>query len=261
MKPDRARPSRDRPVATTLPPNPRFRPGCSFSSIPAQDSLGAKSYIVGMTESRPRQPPVPRRPNRIKSMTFRWFCTVLIWGIAASSSLAQITSIPPVTDVPTYGTPGGGQAPPWRRRGGLFGRRASQPAVVAPATGLNCSTPPVTVVPGTTCSTPPVAVSPGTTYPAPTTTAPAAGTWQPVPASPATPATQPAPSTQPPPAAPPIAPPSLSTPPPGGGNFVPPTSGSVSAQRVIVYYAPPPVPASTTPAVRYLSPATAWTSR
>ena len=201
-------------------------------------------------------------------MTARWLCFSAIWlGVlgawGAEAARGQITSIPPITDVPTYGTPSRGQLPPWRRGGGLFGRRRAAttgvPSTVTPATVPPSCNGPVVVSPGTTCAWPSGTVVPGTVPSAPS--APPASSWQPVPSTPAPtgpspsapaapPATQPAP---PPATTIPAAPTSVSGTPVGSG---------VSAQRVIQYYAGPPVVYGGYPAAGYTVPSSpGWAGR
>ncbi len=175
---------------------------------------------------------------------------------------AQITSIPPITDVPTYGTPAAGRPAPWRRGGGLFGRRATPPPVAAPG-GVVYATPPVSVQPGAACSSPPIALPPGCTYGVPAA-APASGGWQPVgPPASAAPAS-PVPATPSSGMSAPSLPPgtvipsggTLPSSPPGG--YSPGGTSGVTAQRVILYYAPPSVPPPVAPTTWY---PTTWTGR
>ena len=202
-------------------------------------------------------------------MTSRWLRFSAIWlGVlgawGAEAAQGQITSIPPITDVPTYGTPSRGQLPPWRRGGGLFGRRRSAPAVAVPSTVAPMTVPPtcsgpVVVSPGTTCAWPSGTVVPGTAPSAPAT--PPASSWQPVPSPPAP--TSPSPSA-------PAAPPATQTaPPPATTIPAAPTSfsgtsigGGVSAQRVIQYYAGPPVVYRSYSSVGYTVPSSPrWAGR
>ena len=202
-------------------------------------------------------------------MTARWLRFSAIWlGIlgawGAEAAQGQITSIPPITDVPTYGTPSRGQLPPWRRAGGLFGRRRSAPSVAVPSTVAPMTVPPtcsgpVVVSPGTTCAWPSGTVVPGTAPSAPST--PSANSWQPVPSPPAP--TSPSPSA---PAAPPAtqpAPPPATTIPAAPPSFSGTSVGSgVSAQRVIQYYAGPPVVYRGYPPVGYPAPGSpGWAGR
>ena len=202
-------------------------------------------------------------------MTARWLGCLAIWtgvlGIwGAEAARGQITSIPPVTDIPTYGTPSRGQLPPWRRGGGLFGRRRSAPAVAVPSTVAPMTVPPtcsgpVVVSPGTTCAWPSGTVVPGPASSVPS--APPASSWQPVPSTPA-PAT-PSPSLPAAPAPTQPSPPPATAVPPASTSFNGASVGSgVSGQRVIQYYAGPPVVYRSYSAVGYAVPSSpGWAGR
>jgi len=184
-------------------------------------------------------------------MTRRWQVVLGICCLLAVDSVAeaQITSIPPIMRIPTYGTPPAGRPAPWRRANGrLFGRRwppgATVPQLVpgtpVPAASYGCNS-------GTALPSAPV-ITPGTVV-AP----PAAGQWHPVPST-TTPSTTTPSTSVPAPIAPSTTIPSTTIPAPtvpapaagvpsGTPRFAPPgtsyapPAGRVQRQHVIVYYA------------------------